>query len=255
MIRAVLIGAGNVASHLYKAFEGSDKLEFIQVYNRNLATIDFVAPSTPITKDLSQLLEADIYFLCVSDSAITQVSEQLSFKDRLTVHCSGASDINILNTKNRVGVFYPLQTFTKNTKADFSNIPMCIEATNTEDTELLLELAKEISQNVQIIDSKQRAAIHIAAVFVNNFVNYLYQIGENIMETHKMDFSMLQPLIEKTVQNTLSASPKEVQTGPARRGDTATINKHLSQLDNPDYQDIYKIITNAILKQYGREKL
>lgn len=255
MMHAVLIGAGNLASHLYKAFKDSEKLKFIQVYNRNLSKVDFVDASTPVTENLSDLVEADIYFLCVSDTAIAEVSKQLPFRNRLVLHCSGASSIELLDTKNRTGVFYPLQTFIKNTPADFSSIPICVEAPNVKDKQVLLELAKDISQNVQEIDSKQRAAIHVAAVFVNNFVNYLYQVGESIMQEHQMQFSMLHPLLEKTLQSALNNSPKDLQTGPARRGDTATINKHLQQLTHKEQQDIYKILTNAILKQYGREEL
>jgi len=119
----------------------------------------------------------------------------------------------------------------------------------------LLELGKEISESVQEINSTQRAAIHVAAVYVNNFVNYLFQIGESIMEENQMDFSMLRPLIEKTVQNALRESPKKLQTGPARRNDKGTIEKHLNQLTNKEQKNIYTTITNAILDQYGREKL
>lgn len=255
MINAVLIGAGNVASHLYRAFANSDKLRFIQVYNRNIEHIDFVDTNTKITNDLSALEEADIYFLCVSDSAIRSISEKLPFTNRFTVHCSGGIGMDVLNDKNRTGVFYPLQTFIKASAVDFRSIPICVEATNVKDTQLLLALGKAISESVQEINSKQRAAIHVAAVFVNNFVNYLYQIGESIMEENQMDFAILHPLIEKTVQSALQDSPKNLQTGPAKRGDKPTIEKHLNQLSNKEQNDIYKIITNAILKQNGREKL
>lgn len=255
MINAVLIGAGNLASHIYRAFAKSDKLRFIQVYNRSLEHIDFVSADTAVTDDMNQLLDADIYFLCISDGAITEVSKNLPFTNRLTVHCSGASAMNILNDKNRIGVFYPLQTFLKASEADFSAIPICVEANNVKDKELLLALGNEISESVQEINSDQRAAIHIAAVFVNNFVNYLFQIGESLMEENQMDFSILHPLIEKTVMNALQDSPRNLQTGPAKRDDKGTIEKHLNQLTNQEQQNIYKTITNAILEQYGREKL
>lgn len=255
MINAVLIGAGNLASHIYRTFAESEKLRFIQVYNRSLEHIDFVSPDTAVTDDMDQLLEADIYFLCISDGAIAEVSKNLNFTNRLTVHCSGASAMNILNDKNRIGVFYPLQTFLKASDADFSGIPICVEATNNQDKELLIALGNEISESVQEINSEQRAAIHVAAVFVNNFVNYLFQIGESLMEDNRMDFSLLHPLIEKTVMNVLQDSPKNLQTGPAKRNDKGTIEKHLNQLTNQEQKNIYKTITNAILEQYGREKL
>lgn len=255
MTNAVLIGAGNVASHLYRAFANSDSLRFIQVYNRSMAALDFVDHQTETTDDLNQLVEADIYFLCISDTAIGEVSKNLPFSNRLIVHCSGGSAMHILNPKNRTGVFYPLQTFIKTSEADFTSIPICVEATNTADTKLLMKLGQAISQSVQEINSKQRAAIHLAAVFVNNFVNYLFQIGETIMQENQMDFAMLHPLIEKTVQSALQDTPKNIQTGPAKRGDIVTLEKHLTQLSNKEQNDIYKIITNAILKQNGRKKL
>src|SRR5699024_10304754 len=111
-----------------------------------------------------------IYFVCISDGAIGEVSKSLPFSNRLTVHCSGGSAMNILNDKNRIGVFYPLQTFLKTAEADFSGIPICVQATTTEDTQLSLELGKEISESVQGSSTEQRAAIHVAAVYMNNFV-------------------------------------------------------------------------------------
>lgn len=255
MINAVLIGAGNVASHLYRAFAQSDILQFTQVYNRNLTHIDFVTSNTKVTNDLTELEEADIYFICVSDSAIGALSDKLPFTNRLTVHCSGGIAMDVLDNKNRIGVFYPLQTFIKNTDVDFKEIPICVEATNYKDEELLLELGNAISESVHKISSTQRSAIHVAAVFVNNFVNYIFQIGEEIMEENQMDFSLLHPLINKTVQSALNNSPKTLQTGPAKRGDKVTIEKHINQLQKVEQRELYKTLTNAILQLYGREKL
>src|SRR5690625_2335111 len=126
MKQAVLIGAGNLASHIYRAFAESEKLRFIQVYNRSLEHIDFVDSNTAITNDLNQLEEADIYFVCVSDGVIGEVSKNLPFTNRLTVHCSGGSAMNILNDKNRTGVFYPLHTILKTADADFSGVPIFV---------------------------------------------------------------------------------------------------------------------------------
>lgn len=256
MTHAVLLGAGNVASHLYRAFANSPQLRFIQVYNRNLSHIDFTKPDTPHTDNLSELLEADLYLVCVSDTAISELSAQLPFSNRLVVHCSGGLAMDLLPDKNRKGVFYPLQTFVKTQTADFSRIPICIEADNPDDEKSLFQLAESISHNVQLINSTQRTALHLAAVYVNNFTNYLFQIGEDILKEQQMDFNLLQALIENTIENLkTSHSPKDIQTGPARRGDITTIEKHLLQLKKQNQKDIYITITNSILQQYGRKKL
>ena len=248
MIKIVIIGSGNVAQHLISAFENRPKIELVQVFSRQENRQLTLLTQAPIVHDLQQLKEADVYIIAVSDGAIAEVSEQLPFMNRLVVHTSGAAPLNTINPKNRSGVFYPLQTFTKNKKVDFSTIPFCLEAENPVDFKLLEKLAKYISHAVYAINSEQRKALHVAAVFVNNFTNHLFQIGEEICKENKVSFEILKPLITETAAKITDLSPQEAQTGPAKRNDQTTIQAHLDYLTNENHKNIYKILTQSILE-------
>ncbi|MEP7095723.1 MAG: DUF2520 domain-containing protein, partial [Flavobacterium sp.] len=196
--------------------------------------------------DFSDLNEADLYVIAITDDVISKVSEQLPFQNQLVVHTSGTSSIDILNSKNRRGVFYPLQTFSKNKAIDFSIIPICLEAENQSDYAILEIIAKSISKAVFPISSEQRKALHVSAVFVNNFTNYLYQIGQEICEEHQVPFEILKPLIQETSEKINTLNPIDAQTGPAKRNDTNTIEAHLAYLTNENQKNIYKILTQSI---------
>lgn len=246
MINVVIIGSGNVAQHLIQAFAKSSEIEVLQVFSRRKEMLTHLLDSSKITNNFNGLVEADLYIISVSDDAITNVSSQLPFKNRLVVHTSGSVPMNSLDDKNRKGIFYPLQTFTKGKEIDFKPIPICLEGENESDLILLEKVAKTISNNVHKINEKQRKALHISAVFVNNFVNEMYRIGNEICEENKIPFEILKPLILETVNKVMTLSPEEAQTGPAKRNDTQTINTHLDFLSNENHATIYKILTQSI---------
>lgn len=243
MIKVILLGSGNVATHLFQAFSKVDEIEVVQVFSRTVSK-DF--PETLQTSDFSKIAEADVYIICVSDNAISSVSSQLQFENRLVVHTSGGSDLNALDSKNNKGVFYPLQTFTKNKAVDFSEIPICLEAETVSDYTVLEKVAKTISKKVFAISGEQRRALHVSAVFVCNFTNHLYTIGNTICIENNIPFEILQPLIKETAQKIQSLSPSEAQTGPAVRNDQKTIEKHIDFLTNENLKEIYKILTKSI---------
>ncbi|SHL46853.1 Rossmann-like and DUF2520 domain-containing protein [Flavobacterium chilense] len=246
MIRITLIGSGNVAQHLIKAFAKSELVEIVQVYARKKETLASLVDFDKIVNDFEDLKEADIYIIAVSDKAISEVAKKLPFQNRVVVHTSGAASLDVLDSKNRKGVFYPLQTFSKNKEIDFSTIPMCLEAENTFDFRVLESLAKSISNAVYPINSNQRKALHVAAVFVNNFTNHLYQIGQEICEEHQVPFDVLKPLIQETSEKIKTLNPVDAQTGPAKRHDATTIEAHLEYLTNENQKNIYKILTQSI---------
>jgi len=246
MIQITIIGSGNVAQHLIKAFDASKTVEIKQVFSRNKEALVHLVDYEKIISDYSELQTADLHIIAVSDNAITEVSEQLPFNNQFVVHTSGTSPIDVLDEKNRRGVFYPLQTFSKNKNIDFSIIPFCLEAENTADFKLLESVAKSVSTAVYSINSEQRKALHVAAVFVNNFTNHLYQIGQEICEENQVPFSILRPLIQETADKINTLDPNEAQTGPAKREDSKTINAHLDFLQNENKKNIYKILTQSI---------
>ena len=252
MIKITLIGSGNVAQHLIKAFDKSETIEIAQVFSRKKETLASLIEFDKIVDDFQDLKEADLYIIAVTDNAISEVSKQLPFINQLVVHTSGTASIETLDDKNRKGVFYPLQTFSKNKDVDFSVIPICLEAENTFDFRVLDTVAKSISKAVFPINSEQRKALHVAAVFVNNFTNHLYQIGQEICEENKVPFEILKPLIQETADKINTLNPTEAQTGPAKRNDSTTIEAHLEYLTNENQKNIYKIITQSI-QNNGKE--
>jgi predicted short-subunit dehydrogenase-like oxidoreductase (DUF2520 family) len=246
MIRITLIGSGNVAQHLIKAFAKSKLVEIVQVFSRKKENVAHLLDSNKIVTEFSALKETDLYIIAVTDNAISEVSKQIPFQNKLVVHTSGAASIDALDSKNRKGVFYPLQTFSKNKEVDFSGIPICLEAENQDDYAILETVAKSISDAVFNISSEQRKTLHVAAVFVNNFTNHLYQIGQEICEENHVPFEILKPLIQETADKINTLNPVDAQTGPAKRNDSNTINAHLDYLTNENQKNIYKILTQSI---------
>ena len=181
-----------------------------------------------------------------------------AFKDRLILHTAGgiAMDIFKKHGFSKYGVLYPLQTFSKTKDLDISSVPFCIEANNEENHNLIFQLAQLLSNKIYAIDSEQRKTLHLAAVFVCNFPNYLYKIAKKLTDQHQIDFDILKPLIQETAKKIAHHSPESVQTGPAVRNDQNVIKNHLDLLaDFKDYQDIYQLLTNSIIKDKNNGQL
>ncbi|WP_460218544.1 Rossmann-like and DUF2520 domain-containing protein [Psychroserpens sp. MEBiC05023] len=252
MISVVILGAGNVATHLYKAFRSSENVTVSQWYNRRLEPISGYKNEVTITDDISQLIDADIYIIAVSDDAIAELSSKLPFENRFVVHTSGSVSAYDLDKKNRRGVFYPLQTFSKDATIDFSKVPICLETLMRKDYMPLKNLATSITNITKRVNSDQRAALHLAAVFVNNFTNQLYRVAHEITESQGAEFDLLKPLILETALKVQDHSPYKSQTGPAKRNDKKTIKRHIKLLDNEHHKDIYKLLTASIKHTHGR---
>ena len=173
----------------------------------------------------------------------------------MVVHTSGNTSIEAIDSKNRRGVFYPLQTMNKQTIVDFTKVPFCLEAENTNDFCLLQRLASLLSTKIYTLNSYQRRVLHLAAVFMNNFSNHLVYISQQICKENEVPFEILQPLLAETFVKLQNTSAYDAQTGPARRNDFLTITNHLAMLDNNNYKEIYNIITKSIINTYGRKEL
>ncbi|MFN9114489.1 MAG: Rossmann-like and DUF2520 domain-containing protein, partial [Bacteroidota bacterium] len=159
---------------------------------------------------------------------------------------SGTLPITALSKKNRRAVFYPLQTFSRVRSVDFTTIQICLETEFHEDYEVLQTLAHVLSEKTYPINSEQRRALHVAAVFVNNFVNQMYQVGFEICAENNISFEILKPLINETAEKIKLMTPLEAQTGPAKRNDEKTIKSHLDFLQNKERQALYKLLTQTI---------
>ncbi|MFD1162526.1 Rossmann-like and DUF2520 domain-containing protein [Hwangdonia seohaensis] len=251
MISVVILGAGNVATHLFKAFEKAENIVVNQWYNRSLKTIKPYKNKIEIIDDLALLNDADVYIIAVSDDAIAELSEQLPFENKLVVHTSGGVGVYDIDKKHKRGVFYPLQTFSKDAEMDFKSVPICIETIDKKDYHILKALAISIGSPTKKVNSDQRRVLHLAAVFVNNFTNQLYRIGHEITESEGAEFDLLKPLILETAKKVQELSPYMAQTGPAKRHDKKTIKKHLKILKNEQHKDIYKLLTKSIQNTHG----
>ncbi len=256
-MKIVLIGAGNVGWHLGHRLRSCGQ-EVVQVFSRNLMKAKELGEGiqAAFTDNLDEITTTgDLYILAVHDDAIEPVAEKLAasgLQEKLIVHTSGATPMSVFAAHfRRFGVFYPLQTFTKSRAANFEIIPICIDASLDSDRETLTQLARKISGKVFQITDQQRAVLHVAAVFVNNFTNHLFHIGQSVLEREKISFELLLPLIRETVDKLEDGTPGEMQTGPARRGDEETIQRHLRFLEKyPEYQGLYRTLTESILQHY-----
>lgn len=246
MLKIVVIGSGNVAQHLAHAFEKSAHAELVQAYARHSSQWAQILPKEKVTDTFENIQEADVYIIAVSDDAIAEVSALLPFNNRLVVHTSGSVALSELDSKNRRGVFYPLQTLSKNKEVDFTEVPLCLETEFVPDYSVIRQLAIAISGHVYTLNSQQRKSLHVAAVFVSNFTNHMYTIGNSICEAHNIPFEVLKPLINETAGKISTLSPIEAQTGPARRNDVDTIEKHLAFLEDQNYKAIYSLLTKSI---------
>lgn len=253
MISVVIVGTGNVAQNLFQAFDKVPDVEIKQVLGRNENHLTFAKDKASINTDFTQLPSADIYILAISDDSIGLVAEKFKDIDGLIVHTSGATSLEILSKCKRTGIFYPLQTFTKGKIISFESIPICIEANNKKDLELLQNLGKTLSDTVIKVNSEKRKILHVAAVFVNNFTNYMYTIGAEICKENNIDFKLLQPLIKETAAKLDDLTPYESQTGPAKRGDQKTLHKHLQLIKKTHQRELYTLLSNAIKEKHGKE--
>lgn len=255
MISVVILGAGNVGTHLFKGFNNAKDINVIQWYNRSLSAIEPYKNLVALTDDVQTLKDADIYILAVSDDVIPELSSKLPFEDKLVVHTSGSANVYELDMKHKRGVLYPLQSFSKTAEMDFTNVPICIETVDKKSYPLLKKVAVSLGSPTKRINSDQRRVLHLAAVFVNNFTNQLYRIGHEITESEGAEFDLLKPLILETAKKVQELSPYKAQTGPALRDDKKTIKKHLKTIENEQHKAIYELLTESIQITHGRKKL
>lgn len=255
MKRIVIIGSGNLAEALARAVAKSE-LEAVQIFARNPERGPVVArlAGCPWTSDPEALnRNADLYVIAVSDRAVAEVASALPLPATAAVaHTAGSVPLEAIPERfARRAVFYPMQTFTKGREVDFTRIPIFLECSSPEVWGGELEAAaRALSRQVIWADSAQRARIHLAAVFACNFANHMYTIGEEVVRRAGLDFGVLKSLVAETAAKACDArSPRDVQTGPAARNDSTTMERHLALLDgDPALQEIYTLISKDIWK-------
>ncbi|MGB0930520.1 MAG: Rossmann-like and DUF2520 domain-containing protein [Chitinophagales bacterium] len=252
-MKITIIGTGNVGYHLAIVLKRTNH-QVLQIFGRNPKRFD-VFPPDLASKKTSNWGEikttADLYIIAVNDQAIEEVSRKLKEigVKGIVVHTSGATSIKTLQQHLEYGIFYPLQSFSQSKSVEWNSVPFCIDGNTSSVKNCLQELALSLSPIVHLMNDEQRQALHVAAVFVNNFTNRMLTLGEEICQDFDLPFDVLQPLIRETFEKTQVVSPKIAQTGPASRGDKMTLQKHLTLLQNyPDKQLLYKLISESIAK-------
>jgi predicted short-subunit dehydrogenase-like oxidoreductase (DUF2520 family) len=255
-IEIIMIGSGNLATNLAKLFYSIGH-KIVQVYSRNIDNAKKLSHQLgceAISNLVNLKKHADLYIIAVSDTAIATILENVDFSDKKVVHTAGSVPLSIFGSNiNNCGVFYPLQTFSKERILDFKNVPICIEA-NNEDFKLFLNhLANQISTKIWSFDSETRKKIHLSAVFVNNFVNHTYSLAEEILKEKNIPFDILSELIKETAAKAIELGPTHSQTGPAIRNDIETQKKHLDLLSSkPEIKQFYEWISNNISLKYNQ---
>ena len=251
MIKIILLGAGNVGHHLSKAFNKSTEIDLVQWYSRDNSKVSYNDIDTEIINDLSKIKSADIYVISISDSYVGEISEKLNVSEKLVVHTSGSLDLSIIDKKNRRGVFYPLQTLSKNKEIELAKVPICIESENNKDLVLLETISKYIGCKTYKIDYNERKILHLAAIFSNNFVNHMFTIAKEILDDKNLDFNILKPLINETVDKIHKLDPENAQTGPAIRNNNEILLNHINTLKKDDHKKLYELMTKLIKDKYG----
>lgn len=252
-MRIVIIGSGNVATVLGEKIFIADH-EIVQVYSRNKSHAEKLAKQTG-AKAISQAseldLNADIYIIAVSDKAILEVTTWLRVNNRIVVHTAGSVPMDQLAAcSTRTGILYPLQSIRKETPV-LPDTPLLINAIDQSTLDEIYALARTISATVQVADDAKRSRLHAAAVMINNFSNHLFTLANDFCKNENVDFRLLIPLIREGTERLTYLQPDQLQTGPAVRGDAATINSHLQLLQNyPDLVEIYRLFTEKIGQYY-----
>jgi predicted short-subunit dehydrogenase-like oxidoreductase (DUF2520 family) len=248
------IGAGNLAWHLAPALDNAG-YSVSEVFSRDRKNAEALVKKL-YQGEVSDSLDfsessSSLFVICVSDDSIQEVVQEIVLpEDAMLVHTSGSQPLNVLAyaATSRIGVFYPLQTFTKLKTINFAEVPLFIESESDEVKEVLVKMAKAITRKVQVIDSQKRMALHVAAVFASNFTNHMLTISKKIMDASELPYDWLKPLVAETITKSLEIGPENAQTGPAVRGDLEILDKHMALLqEDEQLAEIYRVVSQHII--------
>ena len=255
MKNITFIGSGNVATILSMELQRNG-YNILEIWSKTEKSAKILANklSCSYCIDLKNLKNTDLFIVAIKDDHIKDIVNLIQNKETPIVHTSGSVGIDIFSNKNNFGIFYPLQTFSKDVSVNFNNLPICIEANNELTQKYLIKIGNSISSNIHLVDSIQREKLHIAAVISCNFSNHMWAISENLMKEGELEFDLLKPLIKETLEKALANSPNKVQTGPAVRKDLEIVQKHINLLSYDDkLKKLYSLISRHIISYKSRE--
>lgn len=253
MIQKVSIaGSGNVATRLGTALI-KNGISVTHIASRNMDHATQLARLLGAEVCSYSTLPYQFTIVCVSDDAIAEVIIQIP-ENIPVVYTSGSVGLEELPVRSEIGVLYPLQTMSKSSEVDMDSVPFLVESENSDFQNSICALASKLSTSVDTVNSEQRRKIHMAAVWINNFTNHIVYQAQKITEEQDLDYKLLLPLLKETLRKLELQSAFEAQTGPARRGDSKTIAKHLST-QNGTRKELYQLLTNSIIETYKNEEL
>lgn len=248
-----LVGAGNVAWHLSNAFSNTD-YTIKQVYSRTQDKAQRLANTFGFkaVNKLADFDETNVIILAVDDNQIETVANELPNPfDALVIHTSGSVSIDALKAHKNAAVFWMIQSLTAGKKTDYSQIPIIVHYSNTNANNIVNELARTISSKVHILADTERRKMHLAAVMANNFTNHLFDLMKQFTHQNELDFSLLKPIIDSTIENAINGDPNLLQTGPAIRRDHKTLQAHQQLLThNKTLASVYEALTNSIQQNH-----
>lgn len=229
-----IVGNGNLGFHIAELFK-AHKIPFKRINREALKT-----PET--------FKKKSVVWLCIPDSEIPKWIDFLLLSEALVVYCSGGCSLRE-DWKSNVGVWYPLYSFRKELPVDWNLVPLFTEAYDTRVIQYLSNQTERMGMPSKACTSDERGALHLAAVFVNNFTNALLTSAENILADIPRDqiIKALWPIAYQTISRWTTIPAQQSQTGPAIRSDRETLNTHLQLLQNfPQESVIYEEMTKYI---------
>ena len=250
-MKVLIIGAGNVATVLGRLIKVAGH-DIVQVVSRSMDNAGELAAELGCTAAVSfakMNKDADLYIAAMSDASLNEIKENITLGDKMIVHTAGSVPMDVLKgVSSNYGVMYPLQSLSKESQCADLKIPLLIDGNNEYTLQVLQELAGSISSMVSVMKDDDRLKLHVAAVVTNNFTNHLYSLAYDFCKKEGIDFNLLQPLIEETALRLEKYPPAEIQTGPAKRKDIITLDKHLRVLNtHPQLRSIYLKMTDSIM--------
>lgn len=253
-MRITVIGAGNVATHLVRGLAAAGHtVDMVCSRTQDKADALALAVGAQACNDARRVCtSSDAYVIAASDAQIEAIAEDMPIVSGVVMHTSGATSIDALRKHQHRGVLYPCQTFSKADKVDWANVPLLTECATDKARQVITDLARSLSRiEPREATSEQRACLHVAAAMASNFGNHMLTFASEYMERKGLDFDLLLPLMRQTIEKAFSIPPREAQTGPARRADLNTLERHRRLIDNDDMLKIYNAVSLSIMQMYG----
>lgn len=260
------IGAGKVGCSLGKYFS-TNGLSLSGYASRQDASAQEAAVFTD-SNFYSQwdalVQDSDVIFITVPDEAIASVWDSLKtypIQEKLICHCSGSLSSDIFSDIQHFSAFgysvHPLYAIAtkQNSYEDLAHAMFTIEG-DAQHLGEIRSLLEGLGNQVQTIDTKQKARYHAAAVFASNHMVALAKVATDLLvscgfsETNALE--ALTPLMSGNLSNILNKGPMAALTGPVERNDVATVEKHLSCLTG-ESKELYRELTNVLIS-IGQEK-